>query len=73
MAKEPVYWLSPLDELDDFGQPFGDIMYDGKTRQGPWANMSEVSWKMFGAGRLGTGYGQKYRKQSDGRWLKIEG
>ena len=73
MPKEPVYWLSPLDKLDDFGVPYGNIMIDGKTRQGPWANMSESSWKIFGCGRLGTGYGQKYRKQSDGRWLKIEG
>jgi hypothetical protein len=68
-----IYWMSGLGAKDDFGIPYTDIMIDGKTRSGPWANMSEKSWRMYGVGRLGTGYGQKYKKQSDGRWLKIEG
>lgn len=69
----PVYWISPLGEYDDFGIKFEDVMYDGKTRMGPWANMTEDSWQVHGVGRLGTGYGQKYKKQTDGRWLKVEG
>lgn len=71
--KQPVYWLSPLGTEDDFGQPYGTVMYDGKTRMGPWANMTETSWTVFGIGRLGTGLGQKYVKQADGAWLKVEG
>jgi hypothetical protein len=67
------YWHGDLGITDDFGMIYGTIMIDGKTRQGPWANMTEKSWKKHGIGRLGTGYGQKYQKQSDGRWLKIEG
>ena len=67
------YWMTPLGGNDDFGVPFGEIMYDGKTTLGPWANMSEASWKKFGIGRTGLGCAQKYQKQSDGRWLKIEG
>lgn len=70
---EKVYWLSPLGDEDDFGLPFKTVMYDGKTQMGPWANMSETSWKLHGVGILGTGYGQKYKKQADGRWLKVEG
>jgi hypothetical protein len=35
--------------------------------------MSHDSWMMVGVKKLGTGYGQKYRKQADGRWLKVEG
>ena len=73
MTKRPTYWVGRLGERDDFGSPYGDTMYDGKTTHGPWANMSEASWRQHGVGRLGTGLGQKYRKQADGKWLKVEG
>jgi hypothetical protein len=69
-----VYWLSHVGETDDFGKPYKDVMYDGKTKQwGSWANMNGSSWKTHGVGKLGTGYGQKYKRQPDGRWLKVEG
>lgn len=32
--------------------------YDGKTTEGPWANMCEAHFKKYGVG-LGTGKGQK--------------
>jgi hypothetical protein len=67
------YWTGNLGPKDDFGRPYGDLMYDGRTNMGPWANMSHDSWMMVGVKKLGTGYGQKYRKQADGRWLKVEG
>ena len=69
------YWMSPLDDTDDFGQPYNGIMIDGKTKFGPWANMSEKAWALYSGtkGKLGLGLGQKYQKQPDGRWLKIEG
>jgi hypothetical protein len=35
--------------------------------------MTLKSWRLHGFGKLGTGYGQKYEKQADGRWLKVEG
>jgi hypothetical protein len=78
MTKEAVYWLSPLGGYDDFGQPYtltkGGIMYDAKTSKGPWANMTHESWLNHRATeKLGTGFGQKYERQADGRWLKIEG
>ena len=68
-----VYWLSPLGDIDDFGDRYEDEMIDGKTNMGPWANMTAQSWATHGIGRLGQGYGQRYNKQSDGRWLKVEG
>jgi hypothetical protein len=68
-----VYWLSPLGDTDDFGVPYKDVMYDAKTRMGPWANMTEESFKQHGYGKLGLGVGQKYAKQTDGRWLKVAG
>jgi hypothetical protein len=71
MAK---YWMSPLDKQDDFGDAYTNFMVDGKTKMGPWANMTEASYKKYGIGKLGTGYGQRYEKQADtGKWLKVEG
>lgn len=34
-----------------------DAAYDGKTKQGPWANMCQKHFKIHGVG-LGTGRGQ---------------
>jgi hypothetical protein len=48
-------------------------MIDGMTRMGPWANMSEQSFRRYGTGKLGPGFGQKYAKQENGKWLKVEG
>ena len=71
---EKLYWAGPIGEFDDFGKPYGDVMYDAKTRfNGMWANMNEDSFKAHSFGKLGTGWGQKYAKQADGRWLKVEG
>ena len=73
MTKTPKYWLGTLGDTDDFGAPYGDVMYDGKTKMGPWANMSKASWARYGVGKVGQGYAQKYQKQADGRWLKVGG
>ncbi len=48
-----------------------DIIYDGATKQGPWAWMCEEAFKKHGVG-LGTGKGQKY-DQSTGNLKKLEG
>lgn len=66
------YWTGPVPALDDFGAPIRDVFVDGKTFAGPWAIMAPMSHALYGVG-LGTGRGQKYEKQSDGRWLKIAG
>jgi hypothetical protein len=71
--EQEKYWFGKLPPNDDFGVPYEKIMIDGKTKQGPWANMTITSWRLHGCGKLGTGFGQKYKKQPDGRWLKIEG
>ena len=67
------YWTTPVNERDDFGDLIDDIIIDGKTKIGPWAIMTPASFDKYGLGKLGTGFGQKYQKQSDGNWLKIEG
>lgn len=73
MSNRPVYWAGRLPDYDDFGIPYEKTMIDGKTIHGPWANMTPESWKAHGVGRFGTGFGQKYEEQEDGRWLKVEG
>lgn len=73
----PKYWTGPPGECD-FRNP-GDglehqmsVFVDGRTKHGPWANMCERCFVKHGVG-LGTGSGQKYARQVDGRWLKTEG
>jgi len=68
-----VYWLSPVGEKDDFGSPIADEIIDGKTAMGPWALMTPKSFRLHGVGKLGLGLGQRYVKQDDGKWLKVEG
>lgn len=53
---------------DCCSDPFGSVMYDAKTIQGPWANMCETCFKRFGVG-LGIGRGQRY-VLVDGKWEK---
>lgn len=78
MAKTKVYWLSALkDSCQSCERPFGKLMYDMKTIGGPWANLCN-NCAMMGGGRapgmvVWLGLGQKYEKQADGRWLKVEG
>lgn len=75
-----VYWQSPVLENDDFGEPIIDEFIDGRTAYGPWAIMSPLSHTIHGArdryglpALLGTGTGQRYQRQPDGRFLKVEG
>ena len=66
------YWIGDMPELDDFGITIKNVVIDGRTKLGPWAMMTPETFKNFGVG-LGLGFGQKYKKQKDGKWLKIEG
>lgn len=63
---------------DDFGSAFtqkeGEFVYDARLRGSTqWATMSESSWKKYGIGQLGLGLGQKYRRDAQGRLIKVEG
>ena len=51
----------------------GAVMYDGKTRHGPWAIMGETAWELYGCGRLGAGFGQKYLRNEAGEFYISEG
>ena len=70
----PVYWCGPIGPNDDFGATITDEFIDGATKYGPWANMTPDNWAAHGRyTALGTGMGQRYKLQADGRWLKVEG
>jgi len=71
---EKRYWVGRVSERDDFGNPIKDQFIDGVMRgRGSWAIMTPAAFRVFGVGKLGTGYGQRYKKQADGKWLKVEG
>jgi hypothetical protein len=77
MMTAPVYFYPTPEACDICRKPFceqiGVVMYDAKTKQGPWGCLDEPCFHTHGAGRLGTGYGQKYVRQTDGRFLKVDG
>lgn len=67
-----MYYTNPPDVCDIDGKPFDTRMYDCKTKSGPWGNICHTCYLKHGVG-LGTGRGQKYERQPDGRWLKVAG
>ena len=46
------------------------IFVDGKTTRGPWANMCSLCLPIHSVG-LGVGKGQRYERQTDGRFAKM--
>ena len=57
--------IPPCDICKDNG-PYTEptpAVYDGKTIWGPWANMCQEHWDLYGVGQLGTGYGQRLIKE----------
>ena len=72
LNEDDKFWMGDIGDKDDFGAPIKDEFIDCKTNMGPWGIMSPESFKTYGVG-LGTGRGQKYKKQPDGKWKKIQG
>lgn len=72
MAKSPSWSGSPpCCEISSLHELHGTFI-DGKTQFGPWAMMCPECHTAYGCG-LGLGLGQKYTRQPDGSWLKVEG
>lgn len=70
--KKAVYYTGAPDKCDTCDKPFGNIMYDAAIPGSSWGNMCKSCFKMYGCS-TGTGLGQEYTKQADGRWLKTAG
>jgi hypothetical protein len=72
-AKEAKrYWTGDVGPKDDVGDTIEDVFIDGATTLGPWAIMTPKTHRRIGKG-IGQGLGQKYKRQPDGKWLKVEG
>jgi hypothetical protein len=72
-AKKEVFWIgSEIEKCDICKMKIWSFFVDGKTSHGPWGILCPSCHRIYGVG-LGTGRGQKYERQEDGRWLKIEG
>lgn len=73
MSREVTY-INPPERCDINNEPIKDEFYDARLATGTaWANMCPVCWHRFGTGVLGTGYGQRYHKRADGKFVKVEG
>lgn len=66
-------WYGQVPKKDDFGSIIEDEFIDGKMFNGTWSIMTPKSWNLYGCGKLGTGYGQRYKKNSENIFMKIEG
>lgn len=68
------FWAGNPPRKDDFGDSIIAEFIDGRMGGATaWATFTPGSWRRFGCGRLGEGYGQRYRKDEEGRWRKVEG
>jgi len=71
------YWSGNAPKTcDTCSGPIANVFTDGKTNRGPWAIMCPAClprYFMPRDGKHGTGVGQQYTKQSDGRFMKTAG
>ena len=65
------YWQGEPGLCDLDGQDFYGVMFDANVG-GRWGNICQACFTKYGC-TLGTGSGQKYEQQYDGRWLKVAG
>jgi len=55
-------------------KPIEGVLYDARTKFGPWATMDKMCWldnRM--SDRIGTGSAQKYIEQQPGKFVKSQG
>lgn len=70
---KPAYWVGVITHCNLCEGALGSVMYDAREKwSGRWGNFCHSCFQAVGSG-LGTGKGQKYAKQADGKWLKVEG
>lgn len=75
MKAEVKYWMgSTPTKCDTCDTPITTEFYDMKTTMGPWGCLCP-SCAIFGPGigKVGTGFGQQYRKDKTGKFKKIAG
>jgi hypothetical protein len=76
MKPEQVFWLGGNpDNCDTCKGAITDEFVDAVHVSGSWAIMCPQchSNPRISRGKLGTGFGQRYTRQPDGQFLKVEG
>lgn len=89
LAIEPVYYAGNVTTCDGCSGTLGSVMYDARTTSGQWGNLCHSCWQRMTTKKLGTGYGQKYKRvivpvtdaqrknnataMPRERWLKVAG
>ena len=63
-------WMGST-KCDICGEELTKILIDGRTSNGSWAVMCPKCHKIHGVG-LGTGKGQKYVRDTEGDFVKVE-
>ena len=79
MTASETYWGGKVPEQCDLMHHLEDEPHDIRgefvdcaTVFGPWAILCPACHVKYGLG-VGTGRGQRYKRQGDGRWLRVEG
>ena len=68
-----VYWCgSPPPACDCCGIAIHAEFVDGATKGGAWHALHPACHREIGVG-FGIGKGQRYERQADARWLRVEG
>lgn len=66
----PKTWMGSK-TCDFCGKKEPKVLIDGKTNLGPWAIMCNSCYVKHGVG-LGVSKGQKYKRDEEGMYMKVE-
>lgn len=74
MTKEvkPVYWAGEPGVCNHCDRPIDGSFIDGRLPNGQWGNFDLACARVLRV-TTGAGRGQMYRRQEDGRYMKVEG
>jgi hypothetical protein len=72
ITKTPKYWQGSITTCNMCGGLFNGRMFDARLGNQGWGNICKDCFRDYNCS-LGTGSGQEYSQQPDGRWLKVGG
>jgi hypothetical protein len=75
LNNDEIYWMGEIPaQCQITKRKITSTFVDGRVpgMGGTWGFMHPEEFARYG-GKLGSGLGQRYEKQPNGRWLKVEG